>query len=169
MQKIGLIMLACLALWSCKSRKSQVYKSTYDSTSSSLETNNIEVKAGLYRVTSTSGTMDSTWSMGMRFKNFSGIIYNDGKVEGHADQAEINNHGSKKSEADQTIHEGDTTKVNASNNKQSESTLHIKEDHRQNEVKGKQVPWYVWLIGIAGILLLGYFIVSKIRSKLNNV
>lgn len=162
-------MLACLALWSCKSRKSQVFKRALDSTASSLETSNIEVKAGLYRVTSTSGALDSTWSIGMRFENFSGIIYNDGKIEGSADQAEINNRGSKKSGTDQTIHGGDTTKLSDSNVKQSGATLHITEDHRQNEVKGKQVPWYVWLIGIAGMLLLGYFVISKIRSKLNNV
>ncbi|WP_282635711.1 hypothetical protein [Sphingobacterium thalpophilum] len=166
MQKIGLIMLACVALLSCKSRKSQVQKSVYDSTSSNLETNNIDVKAGLYRVTNTSGTLDSTWTIGMRFNNFSGIIYNDGKIEGHADQAEITNRGSKKSGTDQTIHEGDTTKVNSFNEKKSNITLHATEDHRQNEVKGKQVPWYVWLIGIAGLVLLGYFVVSKVKTKL---
>ncbi len=166
MKNIGLIMLCFVALWSCKSRKSQVYKSVYDSTSTNLEKNNIEVKAGLYKVTNTSGTLDSSWSIGMRFENFSGIIYNDGKVEGRADQAEISNRGIKKSNSDQTVSEGDTTALVTSGEKQSNGSLHKTEDRRQNEVKGKQVPWYVWLIGIAGMLLLGYFVVSKVKSKL---
>jgi hypothetical protein len=166
MQRLGLILLACFALWSCKSRKSQVHKSAFDSISSNLELNNIEVKAGLYRVTNTSGSLDSTWSIGMRFENFSGTIYNDGKVEGRADQAMIRGQGMKKKQTDQTTSEVDTTRSVTNQTSRSASSVNKMEYHRQNEVKGKQVPWYVWLIGIAGMLALGYFVVSKIKSKL---
>lgn len=166
MKNIGLIVLACVILFSCKSRKSQVHRSSIDSNSLNLELNNLDVKAGLYRITSTSAMLDSNWNIAMRFKNFSGIIYTDGKVEGKADQAEVNSAGSKKNNNTQTVNEGDTTRSTKTDFKAEESSYEKKEEDRQKEVEGMTIPWWVWLLGIAAILLLGYFVVAKIKSKL---
>lgn len=166
MQKLGLIVLACLTLLGCRARKSQVHKSTVDSTASSLEQSNIEVKGGIYRVNSTSSTLDSIWQIGMRFENFSGIIHPDGRIEGKADQAGILNQGQKKSGSDQTSKEGDTTAISKSDRRRSDTALHKKEYDRQKEVEGTKIPWYVWLLAIAAVLLFGYWMVTKVKSKL---
>lgn len=169
MKKAGLIVLASLTLLGCRTRKSQVHKSTVDSTSISLEENNIDVKGGIYRVNSTSSSLDSSWHIGMRFENFSGTIHPDGRIEGKADQASILNQGQKKSGSDQTVHEGDTTKINASYSKQSGTVLHKKEYDRQKEVEGTEIPYLVWPILIAAILFLGYTLGSKLKSKLKGI
>ncbi|AIM38273.1 hypothetical protein KO02_17465 [Sphingobacterium sp. ML3W] len=166
MKNIAWILLVCVTLWSCKSRKSQVHKSSIDSNSLNLELNNLDVKAGLYRVTNASGTLDSNWNIAMRFENFSGIIYTDGKVEGKADQAEVIRGGSKSTKENQTVNEGDTTRSTKVDLQVEETSYKKKEIDRQKEVEGMIIPWWVWLLGIAAILLLGYFVVSKVKSKL---
>lgn len=166
MKNIALILLACVVLSGCKSRKSQVHKSSIDSNSSYLELKNLDVKAGLYRITNTSGAMDSNWNIAMRFQNFSGIIYTDGKVEGKADQAELSQSGSKKSNENKTVNEGDTSRTVNLDLRQSDTSISTKEYDRQKEVEGMEIPFWVWLLGIAAILALGYFVVSKIKSKL---
>lgn len=169
MKKAGLIVLASLALLGCRTRKSQVHKSTVDSTSINLEQKNIEVKGGIYRVNSTSSSLDSNWQIGMRFENFSGTIHPDGRIEGKAEKANILNQGQKKSQADQTTKEGDTTTIKASKAKVASSSIKKMEYDRQNEVEGTKIPWYVWLLGIAAVLLLGYWIVTKVKSKLKSI
>lgn len=169
MKKAGLIILACLALLGCRARKSQVHKSTVDSTASSLEQSNIEVKGGIYRVISTSSSLDSNWHIGMRFENFSGVIHPDGRIEGKADQADILNQGQKKSGSDQTLREGDTTSTSVSGSKKSDTSLQKTEDDRQKEVEGTEIPYWVWLILIGAILFLGYTLGSKLKSKLKDV
>lgn len=169
MKKAGLIVLACLALLGCRTRKSQVHKSTVDSTSISLEQKNIEVKGGTYRVNSTSSTLDSNWQIGMRFENFSGTIHPDGRIEGKAAKANILNQGQKKSQADQITKEGDTTAITASKAKIASTSIKKMEYDRQNEVKGTAVPFWVWLILIVSILFLGYTLGTKLTSKLKGI
>ena len=166
MKNIALILLACVVLSGCKSRKSQVHKSSIDSNFATLELNNLDVKAGLYRITNTSGTMDSNWNIAMRFENFSGTIYTDGKVEGKADQAEVNQSGSKNTNDNKNIIEGDTSRTVNLDLRQSDTSISTKEYNRQKEVEGFKIPWYVWLLGIVAILLIGYLVVSKVKSKL---
>lgn len=166
MKKAGLIVLACLALSGCRTRKSQEHRSTVDSTVSNIEKSNIEVKGGIYRVNSTSSTLDSIWQIGMRFENFSGIIHPDGRIEGKADQADILNQGQKKSGSDQTSREGDTTAISNRDSRQLDTSLHKMEYDRQKEVEGTKIPWYVWLLAIAAVLLFGYWMVTKVKSKL---
>lgn len=169
MKKAGLIVLACLALLGCRTRKSQVHKSTVDSTSISLEHKNIEVKGGTYRVNSTSSSLDSNWQIGMRFENFSGVIHPDGRIEGKAEKANILNQGQKKSQADQTTKEGDTTTVTASKTEVASTSIKQMEYDRQKEVEGTAIPFWVWLIIVGAILFLGYTLGTKLTSKLKGI
>lgn len=167
MKNIVVFIVLCSALAvGCKTKKSHVQKSVKASSQTSREQSNIDIMASAVKVTNTALSADSNWINAIRLTNFTGTIYNDGKVEGSADQAAVQQSGSKRKQENETGTSQEVVAISAEAERQQESNLKIKEDDRQKEVEGIGVPWWVWPIGIIAVILLGYFIVQRIKSKL---
>jgi len=160
------IVLCCALAVGCKTKKSHVQKSSLDSTEIKREQSNIDIVAVSAEVTNTSLSTDSNWINAIRLINFTGTIYTDGKVEGSADQADIQQSGNMNKQSDQTTISQDSIAISADAESQEETNVKKKEYDRQKEVEGIAVPWWVWLIGIIAVILLGYWIVQRIKSKL---
>lgn len=163
---IVFIVLCCALAVGCKTKKSHVQKSSLDSSEIKREQSNIDIVAVSAKVTNTSLSTDSNWNNAIRLINFTGTIYTDGKVEGSADQADVSQSGRLNKGSNHTDTSQSSTAVSALSESQDETRVKKKEYDRQKEVKGIGVPWWMWTIGIIAIILLGYQIVQRIKSKL---
>ncbi|WP_144036566.1 hypothetical protein [Sphingobacterium psychroaquaticum] len=132
------------------------------------EVNNLEVQTTALWAQYTSLTVDSAWMNAVRLKNFTGTIYRDGKVEGSADQAELHRSGSKKEQSDQITQQKDSTAIKIDTDQESSNIEKQRKTVADKETKGIQVPWWLWLLGAGGLVLLIITIYNRIKSKLKS-
>lgn len=167
MKNIGLILLLVVALCGCKSRNSHVQKAVLDSAASNRESINMDVQVNSRKVQLTGVVSDSNWNNVLQLKNFKGIIHTDGRLEGEAEAAVINQSGTKyqeentKTESEDSMNNQSQGDIESSTKVKKGNTVAVK------ETKGIEVPWYIWLLGLGALALLVYAIYNRIKSKLN--
>ncbi|WP_392471309.1 hypothetical protein ACF3OC_08005 [Sphingobacterium cellulitidis] len=153
MKNLGLIMLLLFSLVGCKTRNSHVLKSSYDSSYVNRGINNVDLVAVSTRGINGSVLIESDWKNLIRLSGFTGTISPEGKIEGTAEDAQIEQSGNRKERNDQAISERDSTNIRGSS-----ETVQGGEVKKESMDKGKQtegfdIPWYAWLFAVGGILL----------------
>lgn len=167
MKKIGLVVfMVCVVLAGCKTTKRHVQRSSLDSVSESRGSSNSDLVAISTRARLTNLQLDSAWATALRLKNFSGTILPNGKIEGTADEAEVNQAGTMSKDEGTRYASNDSIAEGHREENYNLEELEKKEYDRQKEVEGVGMPWYVWLIIVGAIAFLLYGVYNRIKSKL---
>jgi len=166
MEKLGLIVLLISLLVGCKTRTSHVKKDATDSVSTNREVSYIDVRAVLTMGVNSNQKIDSSWLNAIRLTNFNGVISSAGNIIGQADQAEVLQSGQASKESNHQENTKDS--VSAQEKIVTESTTEVKKRNTvaDKETKGVAVPWYMWLIGLFGLVCLIYIVYNRIKKKL---
>ena len=161
------IVLCCALVSGCKTRNSHVRKGSLDSSVINRELSNMDFVAVSAGVNNMALRVDSSWQRAVRLINFTGVILSDGSVEGSADRVESLLSGSVNRNRNDFSARVDSVAVLASVDSLVEARVEKMEYDRQKEVEGIGVPWWVWMVLVLAIVLLGYWLGSRIKSKLN--
>lgn len=166
MKKIGLMLLCVVALYGCKSRQSHVQKATLDSVASNRESINMDVQVTAYKAQHTNLQTDINWNNILLLKNFKGIIHTDGRLEGEAETATVNQAGSNHQEENTKTESKDSTNNQSQGMVESSTEVKKRKTVAYKETKGVAVPWYLWLLGLGALVYLILTIYNRIKSKL---
>lgn len=146
-------MLLLFSLVGCKTRNSHVLKSSYDSSYVNRGINNVDFVAVSTRGINGSVLIDSDWKNLIRLSGFTGTIFPEGKIQGTADSAEIEQSGNSSERNDQTINESDSTSIQGSSETVQEGEIKKDSMDKGKQTEGFDIPWYAWLFAVGGILL----------------
>lgn len=167
MKNIGLLLLCVVFLYGCKSRQSHVQKATLDSVVSNRESINLDVQATAYKAQHINQQFDSTWNNTLKLKNFKGIIFPDGRLQGEAESILSNQSGSKRQEENTSNESKDSTSNKSTANLVSNTNVEKRNNVAIKETQGIEFPWYIWFILVGAIAFLIYAVYNRIKKKLN--
>lgn len=146
-------MLLLISLAGCKTKKSHVLKSSNDSSYVNHGIRSVDIAAVSSRGINGRSHIVTDWKNLIRLTGFTGTITPDGKVEGQADSADIQQSGNKDEKSDQRISESDSTNFSESSETTEEGEVKNESLDKGNQTEGFDIPWYAWLFAIGGIIL----------------
>lgn len=146
-------MLLLISLAGCKTKKSHVVKSSHDSSYVNHGIRSVDIAAVSSRGINGKSRIVTDWKNLIRLTGFTGTITPDGKVEGQADSADIQQSGNKDEKSDQRISESDSTNFSESSETTEEGEVKNESLDKGNQTEGFDIPWYAWLFAIGGIIL----------------